>query len=115
MPSNSPSLSPSGSPSVSPSSSPSASPSSSPSSSPSAFPSTQIFYEDFENGFDKFVDGGSDARINFNNIFEGGESLRIRDDGYLSVATTTASYDVSAYSELEINFFYLAKDMETGK
>jgi hypothetical protein len=73
------------------------------------------FFEDFENGFDKFVDGGSNATINFSEAFEGDESLRIRDDGYSSVATTTMSYDVSAYSELEINFFYLAKDMETGK
>jgi hypothetical protein len=31
------------------------------------------------------------------------------------VATTAKAYDVRAYYELEINFFYLAKGMETGK
>jgi hypothetical protein len=94
---------------------PSASPSSSPSSSPSASPSTQIFFEGFENGFDKFVDGGSDAAINFNNVYEGDASLRIRDDSGSSVATTATAYDVRAYSELEIDFYYLAIGVETGK
>jgi hypothetical protein len=115
MPSNSPSFSPSGSPSVSPSSTPSASPSLSPSSSPSPEPSTQFFFEDFENGFGSFSSAGPDATINFDDFKDGAASLRIRDNSDSSVATTTTTYDVSAYSELEIEFFYLARNMETGR
>jgi hypothetical protein len=77
---------------------------------------TEIFFEDFENGFDKFIDGGGDAAINENLYYgaAGGHSLRIRDDSRTSKATT-ANYDVSAYNHVRVHFFYLAKYMEHGE
>jgi hypothetical protein len=91
----------------------------SPSSSPSTFPATQIFFEGFEGDFGEgdfgnFLDGGDDAQLNFNNVYEGAASLRIRDNSGSSFAQTL-EFDVSAFSELEVDFFYLSKDFEMGE
>jgi hypothetical protein len=62
-----------------------------------------------------FFSAGGDAQINLNNVFEGDASLRIRDGSPTSMATTTTAYDVSAYSELDVDFYYLAIGFETGE
>ena len=75
----------------------------------------EIFFEDFESGFGNFfLDGGADASINMNHAYAGAKSLRLRDNTSSSLAKTT-TYDVSAYSQLEVSFFFYAISMEVGE
>jgi hypothetical protein len=78
--------------------------------------STVLFGHYFESGWDGWQDGGSDcARVNSSRSWEGNYSIRIRDNSGTSSAMTSASYNVSAYSSLDIEFYFYPRSMETGE
>lgn len=71
----------------------------------------------FESGWDGWSDGGSDVAryTNGTRSYEGNASIRIRDN---SGAGSTMSYtgvDISAYDQLEIEFYFYAFSMENGE
>lgn len=71
----------------------------------------------FESGLDGWLDGGSDCfRYSGPNSYEGNFSMRLRDNsGVASAMTTAASYDVSSYSQISIDFYFYANSMENGE
>lgn len=77
---------------------------------------TNIDFNDFEAGFGIWNDGGSDCtldtRANFAN--SGNNTIRLRDNSTSSV-TTTDILALSGFTEVTIDFTYLAQGMETGE
>lgn len=71
----------------------------------------------FETGLEGWLDGGSDCfRYNGSRSYEGSFSMRLRDNsGTASSMTTAASYDVSAYDQITIDFFFFPNSMENGE
>lgn len=70
----------------------------------------------FETGWDGWSDGGSDCyRYSGSRSYEGNYSIRIRDNSGTGSAMTSASYDVSGYSQLEIEFYFYSYSMENGE
>jgi hypothetical protein len=117
-------------PSRKPSAFPSYIPSKQPSSLPSRVPSAtlpppeweQIFFEGFEEGFGAFSTGkggkkgkkGKDVSINNKFKYEGSASLRIKDDKKSSTVVTN-EYDVSQFSQLKVDFFYMSERVENDE
>ncbi|GAA0872818.1 hypothetical protein GCM10009117_19650 [Gangjinia marincola] len=71
----------------------------------------------FETGWDGWSDGGSDCyRYNGSRSYEGSYSIRIRDNsGTASSMTTAATYDVRAYDNVSVEFYFYAYSMENGE
>lgn len=84
---------------------------------PGAF--VELFNDDFEAGWGPYRDGGSDVRRSANDsayAHQGTYCVRIRDNsGTASAFYSTNGFDLSAYSELQIDFWYIANSMETGE
>jgi len=75
-----------------------------------------IFGHYFETGWDGWSDGGSDcARYKGSRSWEGSYSIRIRDNSGVASSTTSSSYDVSAFSSLDVEFYFYAYSMEAGE
>ncbi|REE00134.1 polysaccharide lyase family 7 protein [Marinoscillum furvescens] len=79
--------------------------------------SIQISYDDFENGWGSFSDGGSDAsRYTGGNYAYGGDAaINIQDNSSSSVMTYTNSVDISSYSSLTVDFAFYPRSMENGE
>ena len=79
--------------------------------------STTLLGSYFETGWDGWLDGGSDCyRYSGTRSYEGSYSIRIRDNsGTASAMTTASSYDVSAYSQIDIEFYFYPNSMENGE
>ncbi|MEO9805519.1 MAG: M4 family metallopeptidase [Reichenbachiella sp.] len=78
--------------------------------------STTLLSHFFENGWDGWSDGGSDCyRYSGSRSWEGSYSIRIRDNSGTVSAMTSPSYNVSGYSQLDIEFYFYAYGMETGE
>lgn len=78
--------------------------------------STTLLSHFFESGWDGWSDGGSDCyRYNGSRSWEGNWSIRIRDNSGTVSAMTSPSYNVSGYSQLDIEFYFYAYGMETGE
>ncbi|GJM35707.1 MAG: hypothetical protein DHS20C18_47080 [Saprospiraceae bacterium] len=76
----------------------------------------QIHGAYFETGWDGWSDGGSDvARYSGSRSYEGSYSIRLRDNSGTASAMTSQSFNVSAYSQLEIQFYFYAYSMENGE
>jgi hypothetical protein len=78
--------------------------------------STIISSDDFESGWGSFVDGGRDCRLRSRDsayAHQGTYSARIRDNsGSSSSFYSAQSTDLSAYSQIRIEFWYQARDIE---
>jgi hypothetical protein len=74
----------------------------------------QIFFEGFEEGVGVFSKSGKQVSINTKKKYEGSASLRIKDDKSTSRAWTN-DYDVSQYSKLKVNFFYMSVGVENDE
>ncbi len=78
---------------------------------------TTITYDDFESGFGNYTDGGGDCALYTGGSYawEGSNAARIRDNsGTASSFYHTGSYNVSGYSELEIDFYFIAISMDNS-
>lgn len=70
----------------------------------------------FETGWDGWTDGGSDcARYAGSFSWEGTYSIQLRDNSGVASAMTLGSFNVTAYDEIDIEFFFYANSMETGE
>lgn len=68
----------------------------------------------FEQGWDGWTDGGGDCyRYRGEYSFEGDFSIRLRDDSGESSAMTSPPLDLNGRPEVNLNFYFLAKSMET--
>ncbi|MDB4541287.1 polysaccharide lyase family 7 protein [Akkermansiaceae bacterium] len=71
----------------------------------------ELTNDDFESGWGNWTDGGDDARISSSFTIDT-QSLALQDDSTSSVATLTNSLDLSAYSQLQIDFTYVIQSFE---
>ena len=70
----------------------------------------------FETGWDGWQDGGSDCyRYSGPRSWEGSYSIRIRDNSGTASAMTSPSYNVTAYNQIEIEFYFYPNSMESGE
>ncbi|HPF34347.1 MAG TPA: S8 family serine peptidase [Candidatus Krumholzibacteria bacterium] len=76
-----------------------------------------ITYDDFESGWGSYVDGGGDcARYGGTYSWQGTYSADIQDNsGTASSFYHGASYDVSGFVEMEVEFYFYAVSMETNE
>ncbi|NNF07364.1 MAG: T9SS type A sorting domain-containing protein, partial [Candidatus Eisenbacteria bacterium] len=77
-----------------------------------------ITYDDFESGFGSYTDGGNDCaryrRANYS--YQGRSSIRIRDNsGVSSSFYHTNGYNVTGYTDLEVDFYFYSRSMENGE
>ncbi len=71
---------------------------------------------DFEGGWGIWNDGGSDCRRSFNDAFyanSGDYCIRLRDNSSSSVLTTDL-LNLSSYTELTVDFSYIARSMDNS-
>ncbi len=77
---------------------------------------TTLLAHFFETGFDGWADGGGDcARYSGSFSYEGSYSIRLRDNSGTASAMTSPVYNVSAYDQIDIEFFFYANSMENGE
>ncbi len=70
----------------------------------------------FENGWDGWIDGGYDcARYQGPFSWEGNYSIRIRDNSGEASTMISPEFNLSFFSEAEIEFTFYARSMETGE
>ena len=75
-----------------------------------------VFAHYFESSWDGWQDGGSDCyRYSGARSYEGNRSIRIRDNSGLPSSMTSSSYDLSAYSGVEVTFYFFPNSMEFGE
>ncbi|MBU1319037.1 MAG: S8 family serine peptidase [candidate division Zixibacteria bacterium] len=79
---------------------------------------TVITYDDFESGWGSYTDGGGDCSRYTRGTYahQGSAAADIQDNsGTSSSFYHTTGYDVSGYSELQIEFWFRASSMESGE
>ncbi len=79
---------------------------------------TTITYDDFESGTGHYTDGGADCYwyTGYTYAWEGSCAMDIQDNsGVASSFYHTASYNVSGYTEMEVEFYFVAISMESGE
>lgn len=78
---------------------------------------TTVLHEGFfESGWDGWSDGGSDCfRYSGSRSYEGSYSIRLRDNTGTRSAMTSETFDLRAYDQAEIKFYFYANSMETGE
>jgi serine protease len=79
---------------------------------------TVITYDDFEGGFGSYTDGGGDCARYTRGTYahQGNSAADIQDNsGTASSFYHTATYNVSGYTELEVEFWFYAVSMESGE
>ncbi|WP_353777308.1 M43 family zinc metalloprotease [Winogradskyella sp. 3972H.M.0a.05] len=70
----------------------------------------------FETGWDGWTDGGSDCfRYSGSRSYEGNYSIRIRDNSGTASAMTSESFNLTAYNQVEVKFYFYANSMETNE
>ncbi len=77
-----------------------------------------ITFDDFEGGWGNYVDGGGDCYLytSGTRAHQGSNAGGIQDNsGTRSSFTHASSYDVSGYSDLEVEFWFYANSMESGE
>jgi PKD repeat protein len=78
---------------------------------------TVITYDDFESGWGSYTDGGRDCSRYTRGTYahEGNSAIDIQDNsGVSSSFYHTSGYDVSGYSELEVEFWFIAVSMDNS-
>ena len=79
---------------------------------------TVITYDDFESGMGNYTDGGTDMLRYTSGTYahQGNAAADIQDNsGTASSFYHTLGYDVSGYTELEVDFWFYAVSMETAE
>ncbi len=76
-----------------------------------------VFGHYFESGWDGWVDGGSDCYRSSSSArsWEGTRSMRIRDNSGTASSGTSAAYDLSGYSSVDLEFYFYAYSMENNE
>lgn len=75
-----------------------------------------VFGSYFESGWDGWSDGGSDCyRYSGSRSYEGNYSIRIRDNSGTGSAMTSSSVNLSAYSSVDLEFYFYARSMENNE
>ncbi len=77
----------------------------------------QIVYDDFENGLGSYTSGGRDCRLYTGGKYahQGSNAANIQDNsGNLSSFYLTNGIDLSGYSELKIEFWYMPVSMDNS-
>ena len=70
----------------------------------------------FETGWDNWIDGGSDcARYSGSRSFEGSFSIYIRDNSGVPSSMTSPVLNLTAFNQVEVNFYFNASSMENGE
>ena len=78
---------------------------------------TTITYDDFESGWGSYTDGGGDCSRYTSGTYahQGSAALDIQDNsGVSSSFYHTSGYDVSGYTELEVEFWFYAVSMDNS-
>jgi hypothetical protein len=76
---------------------------------------TELFFDDFENGFGNWVDGGSDASLYTNGTNATGSSaIKLRRNG-ADATMTTADLALASSSEIEVAFEFIPKGIDAGE
>ena len=69
----------------------------------------------FENGWQGWIDGGTDcSRYNGSNSYEGTYSISIRDNTSSS-KMTSPNFNVTAYTKMIVDFWFYSQSMESGE
>ncbi len=79
---------------------------------------TELIGSSFETGMEGWLDGGGDCyRLNSTTYaYEGNYSIRLRDNSSTASSMTTASgYDLTGYTQVDIEFYFKANSMENGE
>ncbi len=79
---------------------------------------TVITYDDFEGGMGNYTDGGRDMTLYARGTYahQGNNAADIQDNsGVSSSFYHTSGYDVSGYTELEVEFWFYAVSMEANE
>jgi len=79
---------------------------------------TTITYDEFESGFGNYSDGGGDCALYTGGTYshQGSNSIQIRDNsGVASSFYHTGNYNVAGYTELEVEFWFMAVSMDNTK
>ncbi len=79
---------------------------------------TTITYDDFESGMGSYTDGGADMSryTGGTYAYQGSAAADIQDNsGVASSFYHTGSYNVTGYTELEVEFYFVAISMESGE
>lgn len=74
----------------------------------------ELTSDDFESGWGNWTDGGDDARIS-SSFTIGSQSFALQDDSTSSIATLTNPLDLTAYSQLQIDFTYVVQSFEDSE
>ena len=75
----------------------------------------EIISDGFESGFGNWNDGGSDCSRSASNANTGTYSIRLRDNSGASSSMFTDVLTLSAYTEVDVSFSFIASSMETGE
>ncbi len=76
-----------------------------------------ITYDDFEGGFGSYTDGGGDCRLYTGGTYahQGSNAADIQDNsGVASSFYHTSGYDVTGYTDLEVEFWFYAVSMDNA-
>lgn len=83
---------------------------------PSGGGSTVLLGSYFESGWEGWADGGGDcSRYKGSRSFEGQYSILIQDNSGVASSTTSPSINLSGYTQVEIEFYFYARSMETNE
>lgn len=77
-----------------------------------------INYENFENGWGIFNDGGGDVRrssVDSEFAYSGNFAIRLRDNSRVASSMFTDPFDVSDLSEVSVSFFFVGDSMENNE
>ncbi|WP_452220573.1 M43 family zinc metalloprotease [Lacinutrix salivirga] len=70
----------------------------------------------FESGWDGWSDGGSDCyRYGGTRSYEGNYSIRIRDNSGTASSMTSEPFNLTGYSQVEVQFYFYAYSMENNE
>ena len=77
---------------------------------------TEIIYDEFESSFGNWNDGGTDCirYTSGTHAHQGNAAVDLQDNTSTSVVTTD-TLSLSGYSEVEVDFWYKARSMESGE
>ena len=83
-------------------------------------PWVTLTYDDFENGFGNYTDGGDDCSLYTGDTFahQGNNAVNIQDDAGDDSSffhTSGIDVDTSGYSSIKIDFWFYADSMEPGR
>ncbi|MCL4106410.1 UNVERIFIED_CONTAM: hypothetical protein GTU68_030368 [Idotea baltica] len=83
---------------------------------PGTCTTVNVDFNDFENGFGIWNDGGSDCSLNYSSNYaaSGNRSIRLRDNSNSSTVTTD-NLSLAGYEEVVIDFSYIGRSMENGE